>query len=271
MSDSPDMQAKPKTDQTVTPPQPAPGAVDTVTLSRVTLNYIVIAVLFFGVGVLMGAMAFGSSNRTTATVDQATIEQAVQNVLIDGGLMQPPANMTVVADDDPYLGPTDAPVVIVDFSAYACPYCARHYNDTFKPLLENYGQYIRYVYRDFPSINPDVSYPAALAANCALEQDKFWEYHDSIFENQQTLAQLGTPFLRQLASDLELDTDTFNTCLDEEQYLEEINADFNAGVNLGVTGTPSFYINGVAHSGARPYQYFETIILRELDNAGIDY
>lgn len=240
---------------------------DNVVVSRVTINYIVIAVMFFAVGLLIGAMSF----RSTATIDEAAIEAAVQNVLVDAGMMQPPGDMDVLVDDDPFLGPEDAPIVIVEFSAYACPYCGRHFEETLEPLLENYGQYIRYVYRDMPIINQAVSIPASLAANCALEQGQFWEYHNAIFANQNTLAQSGQTYLIQLASELEMDTESFTTCLIEQNYMDEVIADANTGTALGITGTPAFYINGSPHNGARPYEYFETIILRELDAAGIDY
>ena len=144
---------KPKADS-------VPQNSDVITISRTMLNYLVIAIVFFGVGVAVGAVSFGSSN-STVTLDSATIESSVRSVLEDAGIVQPLADMDKLVDDDPFLGPADAPIVIVEFSAYACPYCGRHFTQTFEPLLENYGQYIRYVYRDFPSINPAISVPAA--------------------------------------------------------------------------------------------------------------
>lgn len=240
---------------------------DKVLVSRTYINYVVIAIVFFAVGMLVG----GINSSSTATIDEVAIEAAVENVLVEAGIIQAPANMDVLVDDDPFIGPVDAPIVIVEFSAYACPYCGRHYNDTLVPLLENYGQYIRYVYRDFPSINPDVSYPAALAANCANEQGLFWEYHEQLFVNQSAVTQGGEAYLSQLAGMLQMDMDAYSACVTEQRYLQEVNDDFNTGVAMGVTGTPSFYINGQQHSGARPYAYFETIIQRELDSAGIDY
>ncbi|MEM9954666.1 MAG: thioredoxin domain-containing protein [Chloroflexota bacterium] len=238
---------------------------ETVTIKRTTLNYIVIAIVFFAIGLLIGGASFG-----TASVDSETIESAVESVLVDAGIMQPPANMDILVDDDPFLGPADAPIVIVEFSAYACPYCQRHFEDTLAPLLETYSDYVRYVYRDFPTINPNVSFPASLAANCAREQGQFWEYHDLLFTNQSTLLQGGQSFLTQLASDLGLDTEQFNNCLIQQDYLYEVEGDFDAGIAVGVSGTPAFYINGQAHSGARPYAYFEGIILRELEALGIN-
>jgi protein-disulfide isomerase len=235
---------------------------DVITLSRTTVNYVVIALVFFAVGIMVGTMGFGGKS-----VDQASVEAAVSNVLIEAGIIQPPADMTVLVDDDPYLGSEDAPVVIVEFSAYACPYCGRHFDQTFRPLLDNYGQYIRYVYRDFPTINPNVSVPASLAANCANEQGKFWEYHNLLFGNQELL---GPDYFVQAAEELGLDMLSFNSCVQDQSYVQEVNADYSAGIALGISGTPSFYINGKFYSGARPYEYFEGIILRELDEAGIN-
>jgi protein-disulfide isomerase len=175
--------------------------------------------------------------------------------------------MTQLVNDDPYLGEADAPIVIVEFSAYACPYCGRHFQQTVAPLLENYGQYVRYVYRDFPSINPNVSFPAAMAANCAEEQGKFWEYHDVLFNNQQSL---GEAYFVQVAEELGLDMDQFNACVADQKYYDEVNTDFYDGLALGISGTPSFYINGKFYSGAQPYQFFERVIQRELNALGIE-
>lgn len=242
---------------------PAQAQTDVITLSRNTVNYVVIAIVFFAVGILVGAIGFGSKS---ATVDEAMIQAAVADVLIEAGIMQAPADMAVLVDDDPFLGPEDAPVVIVEFSAYACPYCGRHFQQTFEPLLENYGQYIRYVYRDFPTINPNISVPAALAANCANEQGKFWDYHNLLFNNQELL---GPDYFVQAAQELGMEMTSFNDCVQNQTYVQEVNADYGAGVSLGISGTPSFYINGKFYSGARPYEYFEAIILRELEAAGI--
>ncbi|MEL6407891.1 MAG: thioredoxin domain-containing protein [Chloroflexota bacterium] len=242
---------------------------DMVLISRTTINYVVIAVMFFVVGLIIGAVSFSSSEN----VNQEAIEVAIQNALVDAGLAQPRGDMQVLVDDDPFLGPEDAPIVIVEFSAYACPFCGRHFDDTLVPLLENYGEHIRYVYRDFPSINQDVSVPAALAANCAREQDAFWSYHETLFADQTNMIQSGgaTSYFVQVAADLGLDTATFTPCLTNDTYIEEVSIDFNTGRSMGITGTPSFYINGTPHSGAQPYAYFETIIRRELTEAGIDF
>lgn len=202
---------------------------------------------------------------SSSSLDEATVQRIVTEAIAQSG--RDNTDRFEFVDDDPYLGAEDAPVVIVEFSAYACPYCGRHFIQTLQPLLDNYGQYIRYVYRDFPTINPDVSFPAALAAACANEQGKFWEYHDQLFNNQ---SQLGTDFFFSVANELELDIASFTTCFEEQRYLDEVNADYFDGSLMNITGTPSFLINGQSISGAQPYNIFERVVLRELEKAGID-
>jgi len=235
---------------------------DTVTIRRNTFNALVIGATFLILGVVIGALAFGNSG-----VDEDAVRAIVRDVLEESGV-DALEDMEVMADDDPYLGDEDAPIVIVEFSAYACPYCGRHFEQTFEPLLENYGQHIRYVYRDFPTINPNVSFPAAMAANCAGEQGMFWEYHENLFSNQE---QLSTQYLPLAASQLGLDVDAFNECLNDQRYYSEVENDFYDGSVLGISGTPSFYINGTFYSGAQPYEFFERVIQRELDRQGIAY
>lgn len=249
--------SRPKT-QASTPTQ-----AETIPPSRIMLNYALIAAVFLGVGFFLGL------NLSSDSLDEATVRDIVEQAVagIDVGGSGSGIDMDVMVDDDPYLGPEDAPIVIVEFSAYACPYCSRHFNTTLEPLLENYGDYIRYVFRDFPTINPNISQPAALAAGCAHEQGKFWEYHELLFANQ---SQLGMAFYNQAAADVGLDMEQFTACFDENRYADEIENDFFDGMINGITGTPSFYINGEFFSGAQPYEFFERIIQRELRARGIN-
>jgi protein-disulfide isomerase len=237
---------------------------DKVVLSRTTMNYFVIAVSFLVLGLFLGTTYFSSS----ATIDEDAIGAVVRELLVEAELLHPHIDdMSTLVDEDPNMGDEDAPIIMVEFSAYACPFCGRHYNETLQPILENYGQYIRYVYRDHPIINQKVSFPAALAANCALEQGAFWDYHRMLFENQTSL---GPSFFVQAAEDLGLDKEQFQACYDAQTYADEVIGDFNDGSDLNITGTPGFYINGGFHSGAQPYEYFESVILEELNKLGID-
>ena len=176
---------------------------------------------------------------------------------------QPPARLRNVSpDDDPALGPEDAPVTVIEFSDFQCPYCKSFRDNTFDALQQKYGNKIRFVYRDFPltSIHPEAM-KAAEAADCANEQGKFWEIHDLLFSTQ---ASIGVSNSKQLAQQLGLDADKCNQCLDSDKYAQEVQADMNDGNSYGVTGTPTFFINGVRLIGAQPLSAFTSVIDQEL-------
>ncbi len=164
--------------------------------------------------------------------------------------------------DDPVLGPADAPITIVEFADFQCPFCIRHAKETDPRLKADYGDQIRYVYKDFPlsSLHPD-AFSAALSAQCAREQNKFWEYQDLLFTG--TLG-LGRQAYDAYAQQLGLDMTAFDQCLDEERYADQVQADYDLGVKLGVSSTPTFFINGIAVVGAQPYDLFAQIIDYEL-------
>jgi protein-disulfide isomerase len=169
----------------------------------------------------------------------------------------------VSVDDDPALGPEDAPVTIVEFSDYVCPYCRRFHMETFEDLLASYPDQIRFVYRDFPIVGGgQTGYFAAQAANCALDQDKFWEYHDALFQGEY--GNDRDAYL-SIAGDLGLDVTSFTTCLDDETYAQEVQNDLQAGRELGVSGTPTFFINGIPLVGAQPMANFKQVIDSELN------
>ena len=172
-----------------------------------------------------------------------------------------PVRFDVSEDDDPALGPADAKVVLIEFGDYQCPFCKRWRLQVFDPLMEKYGDQIRYVYRDFPltSIHPE-ALPAAIAANCAGEQGKYWEYHDKLFKGDS----LGHDVYLQYAKELGLDMDAFQACLQDKAQEEEVMKDFRDGLKLGVQGTPTFFINGAPVVGAQPLAVFEAIIAGEL-------
>lgn len=167
----------------------------------------------------------------------------------------------VGVDDDAGLGDPDAPVVIVEFSDFQCFYCRRFYNDTYTLLKENYVDkgLVYLVYRDFPlaSIHPDAQ-KAAEAAECAAEQDKFWEMHDMIFDGQNALGSgtVSIPMesLKEYAVELGLDAEDFNACLDDGDQADEVNEDIHDALKYEVTATPTFFINGHLVVGARSYE-----------------
>ncbi|MBS3051935.1 MAG: DsbA family protein [Candidatus Aenigmarchaeota archaeon] len=166
----------------------------------------------------------------------------------------------VSADDDPFKGGADAKVTIVEFSDYQCPYCARA-ESVVEQIMETYGNKVKFVYRDFPLPGHQFAQKAAEASECADDQGKFWEYHDLLFENQQSLS-VGS--LKNFAKALKLDSNKFDSCLDDGKYTQEVKKDLKDGAGYGVEGTPTFFINGIKLSGAVPFEQFRGIIDNEL-------
>ncbi len=175
-------------------------------------------------------------------------------------LLDPP-RVAVNAAQDPAKGPAAAPVTIVEFSDFQCPYCSR-VNPTLKQVEEKYGDKLRVVFRDFPlvQIHKDAA-KAAEAGECAHEQGKFWEMHDRLFANQ---SKLQVEALKQTATEIGLDAEKFNQCLDSAKYASEVQQDVDEGARYGVTGTPAFFINGRLLSGAQPLEAFTELIDEEL-------
>jgi predicted DsbA family dithiol-disulfide isomerase len=175
-------------------------------------------------------------------------------------LLEPP-RLALAVGDDPARGPADAPVTIVEFSDFQCPYCSRA-TATLKKLDAAYPGKIRLVYRDFPlvQIHPNAA-RAAEAAACANEQGKFWPMHDAMFEHQD---KLGEADLKQSAAAIGLDTTAFNTCLESGRHAAQWKKDTTEGESYGVSSTPAFFINGRLVVGAQPYESFARIVDEEI-------
>ncbi len=175
---------------------------------------------------------------------------------------QPPARLANVSvDNDPFLGNEDAAITIVEFSDFRCPYCQRFHLETLPQIMEAYGDQIRFVYRDFPVVGGQA---AAEASECANAQGKYWEYHEALFENPQAFSSLDA-FVSK-AEELGMDAEAFQGCLENGTYRDEVIADYNDGRQYGVSGTPTFFINGVRVIGAQPFENFKAIIEEELAN-----
>jgi len=179
-------------------------------------------------------------------------------------------------DDDPIRGDPNAPITIVEFSDFQCPFCARFHVQTLPLILEEYTESgkVRFVYRDFPIQSHPNAMPAAVASECAHEQDKYWQYHDVLFENQVLWSNMEIPdaiaVFKEFATRLELNQDQFNSCLNSGKYIEEVNKDLNDGRNYGVSGTPGFFIGNekigfIKINGAQPFESFKTIIDHQLN------
>ena len=167
-------------------------------------------------------------------------------------------------DDDPVLGNEDAKLTIVEFSDFQCPFCKRARDDAVKQIEEQYiktGK-VKLVYRDFPltSIHP-MAQKSAEAAECADDQGKFWEYHDLIFENQ---ADLSITSLKQWASELGLNENDFNKCLDSGKYTNEVNKDASDAQRAGGQGTPYFIVGNQPVRGAKAFAAFHAAIESQL-------
>jgi protein-disulfide isomerase len=172
----------------------------------------------------------------------------------------------VSVDDDPAQGPEDAAVTIIEFSDFQCPYCARFDAETLPQILSNYGDRVRFVYRDFPLTSlHQYAVKAAEASECADDQGAYWKYHDLLFQNQSALDDAS---LKNYAASLGLDTAAFNQCLDSDSNMSEIQKDYQDGIAAGVQGTPAFFVNGVLISGAQPYSVFQAAIEAALKEAG---
>lgn len=189
--------------------------------------------------------------------------------LLDGSEF--PILETYFVDDDPYLGPENAPVVIVEFSDYLCVFCRRHVALTKPRILEEYGDLVRYVYRDFPTVGGDNAVRAALAAECAHDQGEFWAYHELLFADSSAISGNQTDeALFEYAFELELDMEQFRTCYDEQTHLSDVIADSADAQRLGARGTPFFLINGQPFTGAQPFDEFASVIDAELERLGVE-
>ncbi len=200
----------------------------------------------FALGVGAGYLVWGIER------SQPTAEQATDS----------PTRYSVSTDDDPSLGPADAPVTLIEFSDYNCPFCRRWYQETFPLIMDEYGDEVRFVYRDLPVVGGgEVGFVAAQAANCAGDQNAYWEYHDALFVGQFGLSHDA---LLAYADDLGLDRQALEECLDSGYYEEEVRGDLADAFALGVGSTPTFFINGIAVIGAQSSETFLAIIQSEL-------
>jgi len=214
-------------------------------------------------GTTQDSPSHGASNdlQEQARIRQALLVSLRRNTDIRIVLPpQEPPILTVSVDDDPSIGPVDAPVTIVEFSDFQCPYCQKSVG-VLKELRRLYGKKIRIVYRDYPGPNHPYAPQAAEAAQCAGEQGKYWEYHDLLFDRQTPGKGWDFP---ALAKELGLQPDIYATCLSTGRYREEVAKDIEDGFKLGITSTPTFFINGRPLVGAKPFAEFQAVIDRLL-------
>ena len=176
-------------------------------------------------------------------------------------LMEAPRFDVALSDTDPSLGSTKAPVTLIEFSDFQCPFCLR-IAPTLKRIRQTYGDKVRIVWKDFPltQIHPQ-AFKAGEAGHCAAEQGKFWEYHDQLFGNQQALQ---PDDLKKYALAAGIEAGPFNACLDTSKHAERVREGVAQGTRLGVNSTPTIFVNGRRVSGAQPYEVFAAVIEEEL-------
>jgi protein-disulfide isomerase len=251
----------------------------TITIKKSTYSNMIkgavvaIAIAAFFGGYLTGTMDGSITNQNLLdAIEEIEITQAAPQAAPQPAQAAAPSTpqlIRVSLDDDPIKGDPDAPVTIVEFSDFQCPFCARFFQQTLPLIEENYIETgkVKLVYRDLPlaSIHPN-AIPSHIAAECADDQGKFWEYLDILFENQSLWNRLGLDELKnifkQYADDLELDAVSYDSCLDSSYIVDEINDDLVAARALGATGTPTFFIgtekDGYTKiTGAQPFAVFQ--------------
>ncbi|HEY46686.1 MAG TPA: DsbA family protein [Anaerolineae bacterium] len=214
-----------------------------------------LAVSAFIVGLAGGYLIWG---RGATSPEGETVAQTSPQPAEGPNEPQAPIPLQVSVDDDPAFGPVDAPITIIEFADFNCGYCRRFYQQTLRPLLDAYPNQIRFVFRDLPVVG---GFEAAQAAECADEQGAFWEFHDLLFTSG--LGEGRSSYI-QYAEQLELDSEALSECLDQGRYAAEVEADAQYAINLGATGVPLFFINGIPIVGAQPLPNFMQVIDQEL-------
>ena len=203
--------------------------------------------------VLNQAQAEVSANSEAPVVIPTADNSAAQQELME----------TVLSKTRHFMGDPDAPITIIEFADFQCPYCGRFFAETKPQIDETYMQSgkVRFAYFNFAFLGPESNW-AAEAAECAADQNKFWEYHDKLYSSQsgENQGAFNKDNLKKYAEELGLDTSAFNECLDSGKYTQLIQDESNMASSIGVRSTPTFLINGQAVVGAQPFEIFEQTI-----------
>lgn len=230
---------------------------DSISLIIVIILVILSIVTTYQVMSLKNGGNSASVTTTTVPVIQTTTASTVATSSV-------PVKVDIKVDpSEPTLGSKDAKVTIVEYSDFQCPFCERFVTQSFPQIKTDYidtGK-VKLVFRQFPLSFHPFAQKAAEASLCADEQGKFWDYHDKLFANQQKIT---VPDLKQYAADLKLDTTKFNDCLDNNKMADKVKQQSTSGGSYGVSGTPSFFVNGNLFVGAQPFAAFKQKIDAEL-------
>jgi protein-disulfide isomerase len=258
-----------------------------ITIKKSTYNNMIRGiVVVIAITAFVGGYSLGSLDNSDSGISSEELKAALSNIQAipppqtAQAPLQPntPSTIMISLDDDPVKGNPNAPLTIVEFSDFQCPFCSRFYEQTLSQIEENYidtGK-VKFVYRDLPldNLHPNAR-PAHIAAECADEQGKFWEYHDVLFEKQSEWNRLPSPDLQttltQYATDIGLQSTYFETCLNSQDIADEVNNDSLDAARYGATGTPTFFIGTekdgfVKLSGAQPFSSFQLAIDSQLNS-----
>ena len=220
---------------------------------------LILSVLFV-VSILTSGFGFGGKKNTLPSDQVVRDNNPLQQ-------QQPVVKAELKEDGDPSIGDVSAPIKIIEFSDYQCPFCERAFQQTYPEIqkLVKEGK-VRLTFKDYPLPFHEQADEAAVAANCANEQNKYWEMHDKLFQTQQSWSGNSDPYtiFKGYAKELKLDEKKFAACVADPKQAKEVQDDLAEGSAAGVSGTPTFYINGVQLVGAQPWSAFKQVIDTEL-------
>ena len=201
-----------------------------------------------------------SSQKAQADLQKRLVEAAGVEIFLD-----PPRVEPVLSGHSPSRGPADAPIVLIEYTDFQCPFCGR-VQPTLETLRERYGDSIRMVFKHLPLAMHQQAQFAAEASLCAGDQEGFWPMHDWLFANHKAISR---ETIMAQAAEQGLDIDALNVCLDEGRHSAEVEADMKEAGSFGITGTPGFVVNGRILTGAQPLENFIKVIDDELRRAGL--
>jgi len=258
-----------------------------ITLKKSTYNNMLkgivaaIAITTFLGGYTIGNIGDDSSSLSADEIKEMISEIEIKTALVPQSAQQPsqstaPQTFQISFEDEPFKGNPNAPVIIVEFSDFQCPFCSRFFQQTLPLIEENYidtGK-IKFVYKDLPldNLHPNAR-SAHIAAECADEEGKFWEYHDVLFQKQAEWQRLASSdldiTLSQFAVDLGMQAASFESCMESQDIADEVNQDTLEAARYGATGTPTFFIGNekdgfIKLVGAQPYAAFQRAIDEQL-------
>jgi len=257
-----------------------------ITIKKSTYNNMLKGIIAaIAIATFIGGYSLGTLDSSDSGVSNEELKEILSDIQVAPAPQpaqapsQPsaPSIFRVSADDDPVKGDPNAPVIVIEFSDFQCPFCSRFYQQTLSQLERDYidtGK-VKFVYRDLPldNLHPNAR-PSHIAAECADEQGKFWEYHDVLFDKQSEWSRLPSADLQstlnQYASDLGLQSSSFENCLKSDKIADEVNKDALDAARVGATGTPAFFIGNekdgfIKLSGAQPFPAFQVVIDAQLE------